>query len=190
MYVADRDLRRALYSMAQLDAEAVGGAVKAMEQGRAAGMAHLAHRLAEQEILRRDVTAGQAADLLWVLTSFESFDLLYTGRALTADQTAETLIGAAERSLANERGRRRFSIHVPRAGGFHPDEITRGMRGADHFVAPDRRAEAERMAVTREVTVCHGGGRRWRPGRPRVGLFSHPRRGHRATHTICSDTSK
>lgn len=34
------------------------------------------------------VTAGQAADLLWLLTSFDSFDLLYTGRALPVDEVA------------------------------------------------------------------------------------------------------
>jgi AcrR family transcriptional regulator len=99
MYAADRDMHRALYSMAQLDAEAVGGAVLRMEQGRSQGMAHLAQRLAEQEILRRDVSAGQAADLLWILTSFDSFDLLYTGRARTADEISEAFITTAERSL-------------------------------------------------------------------------------------------
>lgn len=99
MYAADRDVLRALHSMAQLDAEAVGGAVQRMEQGRAQGMAHLSQRLAEQEALRPDVTAGQAADLLWVLTSFDSFDLLYSTRALTTSKIAETLITTAERTL-------------------------------------------------------------------------------------------
>jgi hypothetical protein len=85
--------------MAQLDAAAVGGAIQRMEEGRAGGMARLAQRLADQEALRADVTAGQAADLLWLLTSFDSFDLLYTGRGLSAEQTATTLITTADRSL-------------------------------------------------------------------------------------------
>jgi hypothetical protein len=39
-------------------------------------MARLAQRLADEEALRAGVTADQAADLLWLLTSFDSFDLL------------------------------------------------------------------------------------------------------------------
>jgi hypothetical protein len=99
MYAAYGDVLRALHSMAQLDAEAVAGAVERMEQGRAQGMADLAQRLAAQQILRPGVTAGQAADLLWVLTSFESFDLLYTDRALPTPAIAKTLISIAERTL-------------------------------------------------------------------------------------------
>jgi len=99
VYAAHRDVLRVLSSMALLDAAAVGGAIQRMEQGRAGGMARLAQRLADQEALRADVTAGQAADLLWLLTSFDSFDLLYTGRDLPAEKTAATLITTAERSL-------------------------------------------------------------------------------------------
>jgi AcrR family transcriptional regulator len=99
MYAAHRDVLRVLTSMAMLDAAAVGGAVQRMEQGRAGGMAHLAQRLADQGMLRLDVTADQATDLLWLLTSFDSFDLLYTGRALSVDKVAKTLITTAERNL-------------------------------------------------------------------------------------------
>jgi AcrR family transcriptional regulator len=99
MYAAHREVLRVLSSMALLDADAVGGAVQRMEQGRSSGMAHLARRLACQGLLRLDVTADQAADLLWLLTSFDGFDLLFTGRALSVDEVAETLITTAERSL-------------------------------------------------------------------------------------------
>ena len=99
LFAAIRDVARALFSTAALDENAVGGAIGRIEENRAGGMAHLASRLAEQGILRPDVSVGQAADLLWVLTSFESFDLLYTGRKLTVDDIATTLITAAERSL-------------------------------------------------------------------------------------------
>ena len=99
MYAAHRDVLRVLSSMALLDATAVGGAIQRMEQGRAGGMARLAHRMADQEALRADVTAAQAADLLWLLTSFDGFDLLYTGRDLSTGKTATTLITTAERSL-------------------------------------------------------------------------------------------
>jgi AcrR family transcriptional regulator len=99
MYAAHRDVLRALHSMAQLDADAVGGAIQRMEKGRASGMAYHAQRLAEQAVLRPDVTVNDAADVLWVLTSFDSFDLLYAGRARSRTRVAKTLVTTAERSL-------------------------------------------------------------------------------------------
>jgi AcrR family transcriptional regulator len=99
MYAAHRDVLRVLSSMALLDAAAVGGAIQRLEQGRASGMAHLAQRLANQGALRPDVTVDHATDLLWLLTSFDTFDLLYTGRALPVDMVAKALITTAERSL-------------------------------------------------------------------------------------------
>jgi AcrR family transcriptional regulator len=99
MYAAHRDALRVLFSMAQLDADAVGGAVQRMEEGRAGGMAYLSKRLADQGVLRPGLTAEEATELLWVLTSFDSFDLLYTGRALSVAQAADRLVETAERSL-------------------------------------------------------------------------------------------
>lgn len=99
MFAANRDVHRVLSSMSNLDEEAVGGAVRRGEQRRAGGMAHLAKRLAEQEILRPDVTENEAADVLWLLTSFDSFDLLYTGRGLPVDEVARRLTATVERSL-------------------------------------------------------------------------------------------
>jgi hypothetical protein len=37
-----------------------------------------------------------------MLTSFESFDLLFTGRSLSVDRTVELLIDTAERALYAE----------------------------------------------------------------------------------------
>jgi AcrR family transcriptional regulator len=99
VFAAHRDVFRALFSMAQLDADAVGGAIARIEENRAGGMAHLARRLAEQEVLRPDVTTEQAADLLWLLASFDSFDQLYTARKLAVDDVARVLTTAAERTL-------------------------------------------------------------------------------------------
>jgi hypothetical protein len=73
--------------------------VPRMEAGRAAGARFRTERLADQGVLRPGLTVEQAADLLWVLTSFDAFDLLYTGRGLAAGQAAEVLASAAERSL-------------------------------------------------------------------------------------------
>ncbi len=100
MYAAHRDVLRVLHSMSSLDPDTVGGSIQRMETGRASGMTYLAHRLADQHSLRSDVTVDEAANLLWVVTSFDSFDLLYTARALTAEQVATTLITTAVRSLS------------------------------------------------------------------------------------------
>lgn len=99
VFAAHRDVFRALFSMAELDAGGVGGAIARIEENRAGGMAHLARRLAEQDVLRPDVTTDEAAHLLWLLASFDSFDQLYTGRNLPADDVAKVLIATAERSL-------------------------------------------------------------------------------------------
>jgi AcrR family transcriptional regulator len=99
MLAADRDIVRALFSMAQLDERAVGEAVRKREESRAAGMARLAGRLAEQDLLRPGVSVEDAEHILWVLTSFESFDLLYTGRGLSTEEVADLLFATAERAL-------------------------------------------------------------------------------------------
>ena len=99
MLAANRDIYRALRSMAQLDEQAVGGAVKRMDEERSGGMKRLAGRLAEQGVLRKGLSAKDAEHVLWMLTSFESFDSLYTGRGLSTDRTVELLIDTAERAL-------------------------------------------------------------------------------------------
>jgi AcrR family transcriptional regulator len=99
MLAANRDIYRALHSMAQLDEHAVGGAVRRKEEERAAGMKRLAKRLAEQGVLRDDLSVKDAEHVLWVLSSFESFDSLYTDRGLSTDRTVDLLIDAAERAL-------------------------------------------------------------------------------------------
>ena len=99
MLAANRDIWRALHSMAQLDEQAVGGAVRRNQEERAAGMRRLAGRLAEQGVLREDLSVEDAEQVLWVLTSFESFDALYTGRGVSTDRTVELLIDTAERAL-------------------------------------------------------------------------------------------
>ena len=76
MLAAERDTWRVLRSMAQLDQEAVGGSVQRWEDERAAAMARIARQLHEQGHLRPGVSTEEANDLLWVITSFESFDLL------------------------------------------------------------------------------------------------------------------
>ena len=99
MFAVNRDVVRALHSMAQLDQQAVGGTVERWEAERAAGMARLARRLGEQGALRAGVSPARAEHVLWVLTSFEAFDLLFSGRGLSAPAAAGLLIEAAEGAL-------------------------------------------------------------------------------------------
>ncbi len=62
-------------------------------------MQYLAGRLGEQGLLRPDVTVEEAADVLWMLAGFTSFDALYTGRGLSAAEVARILTATAERAL-------------------------------------------------------------------------------------------
>jgi len=99
IFAALRDAANALFAMSSLDPESVGGAMSRLEARRWGGMLHLARRLAEQDLLRADVTVEDAANILWVLASFDSFDALYSGRGMTTDDVARMLITMAERSL-------------------------------------------------------------------------------------------
>jgi AcrR family transcriptional regulator len=99
MLAADRDLWRAMRSIAQLDPDAVGGTVTRWEEERGRAMTRIAQQLHDQGHLRPGVGVEEASDILWVITSFESFDLLYTGRGLPLDQTVERLTTTAERAL-------------------------------------------------------------------------------------------
>ena len=98
-FAAHRDVPRALVSMAALDAEAVGGAIQRSEQRRAKGMMRLARRLARHGLLRKGVTTRGPPTGCGCSTSFDAFDLLYTGRALSADEVARILVDSAERSV-------------------------------------------------------------------------------------------
>jgi len=97
IFAEHREVLRVLYSMAQLDPDAVGGAVQRMADARSAGMAWHAQRLADQDALRPDVTVEEAADLLWSLCGFETFDQLYTGRTLPEDAVADLMVAIVER---------------------------------------------------------------------------------------------
>jgi AcrR family transcriptional regulator len=98
-FAAHRDVFRALVSMAELDPDAVGGAMRRSDQRRAKGMIRLARRLSRAGLLHEGLTAAQAADRLWLLTSFDAFDLLYSGRGRSANAVAGVLVDLAERAL-------------------------------------------------------------------------------------------
>ena len=101
MFAADRVVFRALHSMQELEPEAVGGAIGRIEKQRAEGMMWLARRLSRQKQLQPGIKIAEAAHVLWIATSFDAFDLLYTGRRLSADETARVLVENAERAICN-----------------------------------------------------------------------------------------
>ena len=99
VFAAYRDVFRALHSMEELEPEAVGGAIGRIEENRAEGMAWLARRLSRSKQLRPGVTVKEASHVLWIAASFEAFDLLYSGRGLSADETALILVENTERAI-------------------------------------------------------------------------------------------
>ena len=101
IFAALRDVAVALFSMSALDPESVGGAIVRLEERRWGGMEHLARRLRDQDLLRSDVTVEEAAEVLWVLTSFASFDALYTDRGLPVEEVARILDATAARTLCH-----------------------------------------------------------------------------------------
>lgn len=99
VYANERDIFRSLYTAAQADASSFGGAITHQERGREAGMRNLAGRLHTQGYLGDGLTIEGATNVLWLLTSFESFDLLYTGRGLNSEIVAATLSSTAQLAL-------------------------------------------------------------------------------------------
>jgi AcrR family transcriptional regulator len=101
IFAADRDVFNTLFAMTRLDPEAVGGAVDRVEAQRAEGMAWGSRRLARQKQLQPGVTAKAAAHVLWLVASFEAFDLLYTGRGLSARATGNVLADTFEGAVCS-----------------------------------------------------------------------------------------
>jgi len=101
LYGRERDVSRALWSWADLDPDAAA-AFAVLDGGREAGTNHLIGRLADAGLLRSDVTRQEAEDLLFLLTSFDTFDQLHTGRHLDSAAVASRLRAVVERTLLRE----------------------------------------------------------------------------------------
>jgi len=102
MFAAHRDVFRVLFSLAQLDPDTVGNMVGRAEQQRKSGIARLGRRLEEQDRLRPGVDASQAAATIWLLAGFESFDTLYTSRAMRPEAIAKLLVETAQHALLRD----------------------------------------------------------------------------------------
>jgi AcrR family transcriptional regulator len=98
LYAADRAVARALWSWGELEPDAAE-AFAVLEHGRWEGLQHLARRLRTAGVLRPGLSIEAAAETLWVLTSFDSFDQLFTGRGMAATKVAQRLTAMAEAVL-------------------------------------------------------------------------------------------
>jgi AcrR family transcriptional regulator len=98
MYSQEHAVSQALLSLSAVDRDASSAAAR-LNSGRRGGMQKLAERMRDQGVLRDDVTVDEAADILWIITSFETFEQLYRGRGLTPKQVGERLMAITRRTL-------------------------------------------------------------------------------------------
>ncbi len=104
MFAADRPVFRVLFSMRQLDPASIGAAAQLNERARAEGVTWLAGLLGEAGYLRPGVSVAEATEMLFALTSFETFDALYTDRGLPVDKVTGLIVVMAERALLRDPG--------------------------------------------------------------------------------------
>ena len=103
LYSQEEPVSQALLSLAAVDRDASSAAAR-LNFGRAQGMRRLAERMHEQGVLRDDVTVEEAADILWVITSFETYAQLRRGLYLTPTLVGERLLGMTRWTLYRETG--------------------------------------------------------------------------------------
>jgi AcrR family transcriptional regulator len=90
LYHAAGPVAEAIFALASLDPDAAR-AGQVLERGRWEGMQDLARRLFGQGQVREGLSIQETAELLWVITSFQTFGQLYRQRGLTAEESASRL---------------------------------------------------------------------------------------------------
>jgi AcrR family transcriptional regulator len=103
LYSQEHEVSWALLSLAAVDRDASSAAAR-LNFGRREGMRKIAQRMHDQGVLRDDVTVDEAADVLWLITSFETFGQLYRNRSLTPKQVGERLMAITSRTLYKLNG--------------------------------------------------------------------------------------
>ena len=98
LYSQEHAVAQALLSLSAVDRDASSAAAR-LNLGRREGMQKLAQRMRDQGVLRPDLTVNEAADILWIITSYETFDQLYRGRSLTPKQVGERLMTITNATL-------------------------------------------------------------------------------------------
>ena len=98
MAASEHPVALAISVLATVDPDAAVVAAE-LDDVRLQGLHSLARRLGEQGYLRPELGHEQAVDVLWVLSSWKTFDQLYTGRRLDQAAVAERLVTMARLSL-------------------------------------------------------------------------------------------
>src|SRR5712691_6200915 len=98
MLGSDYQLTRRVRILARLDPDVMTGLIVG-DEVRAGGMRYQAARLAGQGRLWPNVSSDEAATLLWLLTSFDTYDGLHTTWGMDADQIGDFIVAVASRSL-------------------------------------------------------------------------------------------
>jgi AcrR family transcriptional regulator len=102
-WAAERDLVHKLTALAAVDAD-VRRIVAAVERDRLPLLARLVERLAGAERLVRSYSTEEALHVLWMLSSFEAFDQLFTGRGLPVEEVSRLLGDLAVATLTDRLG--------------------------------------------------------------------------------------
>ena len=98
VYAAEHAILRRMLLLAQLDPDAAT-LHGTRQRTRAASMRELARRLHRQRVLRPRLSVEVAASILFVLSSFEAFDQLYSGWGLNANACGSRLVAMSHASL-------------------------------------------------------------------------------------------
>lgn len=98
MVASEHPVVLAISVLAMVDPDAAVVAAE-MDEVRLRGLQSLARRLGEQGYLRPELSHEQAVEILWVLTSWNSFDQLYSGRGLDQPAAAQRLVTMARLTL-------------------------------------------------------------------------------------------
>ena len=103
MYAAHHDVLRVLYAAGKLDPDGAGRAIARSERRRYESMGWVADRLHEQKQLRSDLSPERAAHVIWLLASFDAYDLL-AARGLEPEEVTRILTDTAEGALLAQPG--------------------------------------------------------------------------------------
>jgi AcrR family transcriptional regulator len=102
-WATEHPLVRKLSGLAAVDPE-IRQVLFRVEQQRLPLLTRLVERLADAGHLAAGCSKSRAVDVLWLLSSFEAFDQLFTARQLPVEEVAGILADLAARSLAQPPG--------------------------------------------------------------------------------------
>ncbi len=103
MIASEHSVALAITVLAAVDPDAAVVAAE-MDELRLRGLRSLAERLEQQGYLRPELSQQVAVNILWVLTSWNTFDQLYGGRHLNEAEVADHLVTMARLTLCRPEG--------------------------------------------------------------------------------------